>query len=319
MILMSVIIPCFNAQKWVRETLASVYNQGIKDIETILIDDGSTDESAQIVKKEFPSVQLIQIKNSGPSCARNLGTQMAQGEFIQYLDADDLLAPHKLHTQLHKLQASGSDIAYGNWQKLIETKENLFQLGTLVTPYLKDPEIDLFTGSFWCPPAAYLFRRSIVEKVGRWREDYPIIQDARFMFDCALKGARFVACGGLMAYYRIHSAQSVSRKDPSAFNRDCLKNAVETELWWKDQSKFDERRQKALVEVYGTIARASFEKDKALFQIAHQTLQRLEPGYVPHRPLLLKLLSRVCGYENAESLAVRYRRIKKFILGMCRP
>ena len=222
MVLISVIIPCFNAAEWIRETLKSVISQEMRNLETIVIDDGSTDGSADIVEKEFPGVSLVRTKNQGASAARNLGTEMSKGEFIQYLDADDLLVPGKLKFQLEALMNSEADVAYGNWCKLFRGSDGKYVLAEEVEREIQDPEIDLFT-DFWCPPAVYLFRRSIVERVGGWNENLPIIQDARFSLDCALRGGRFVYCQGLMAYYRVHSEASLSTRDSIGFVRDCLR------------------------------------------------------------------------------------------------
>ena len=87
----SVVIPCYNSARWIRETLASVLQQGEDPIEIIAIDDGSTDDTAAIIERDFPAVRLVRTENRGASRARNHGTELASGEFIQYLDADDLL------------------------------------------------------------------------------------------------------------------------------------------------------------------------------------------------------------------------------------
>ena len=107
MIRVSVIIPCYNAAPWIREALQSVMEQRLDDAEVIVIDDGSTDNSAEIVEKEFPSVRLVRTKNQGPSKARNLGTKLSIGRFLQYLDADDTLLPGKLKIQLQALRETG--------------------------------------------------------------------------------------------------------------------------------------------------------------------------------------------------------------------
>ena len=305
----SVIIPCFNAEPWIRETLQSVIEQGFEDIEVIVVDDGSTDSSAGIIEREFPFVHLIRTKNQGPSKARNLGTQQSKGEFIQYLDADDLLGPGKLKLQLEILQDSRADVAYGGWQRLVKVKDGIFEKSEEVNRRLKNPVIDLFT-DFWCPPAVYLFRRSIVERVGGWNERLPIIQDARFALDCALRGGRFVYCSGIMGFYRDQSFGSVSSRDSVGFVRDCLTNAVEVENWWERHGGVDEERTKALLQVYGYVARASFERDKRTFESAYQALERLQPGFIPPAPRHLNLASRLLGYRKAEVLALWYRRIK---------
>jgi glycosyltransferase involved in cell wall biosynthesis len=318
MIAVSVIIPCFNCDKWIRDTLLSVAVQDSPNIEVIAINDGSTDRTAEIIEKEFARVKLLSTPNRGPSHARNLGTRLAQGEFIQYLDADDLLAPSKLSLQLASLQESGADVAYGDWQEFIVEPHGALKYLKAMRRQIEDPaELALF-GDFWCPPAAYLFRRNIVDKVGGWSSSLPIIQDARFVLDCALYGARFVYTSEIVAYYRRHCSGSVSTRDSSAFVRDCLNNALEVEQWWAQHEGLDEQRRKALVKVYAYVARASFVGDQSTFEAAYSALERLMPGYVPTHPKHLAFASRIVGYRRAESLALHYRKAKKW-LQSCTP
>src|SRR5262245_48041792 len=96
MVEVSVIIPCFNAQEWIVKTIQSVIAQKLSDIEIIVVDDGSTDNSAAVIRREFDSARLLQTSNQGPSRARNLGTRVSSGDFLQYLDADDVLIEGKL-------------------------------------------------------------------------------------------------------------------------------------------------------------------------------------------------------------------------------
>jgi glycosyltransferase involved in cell wall biosynthesis len=313
MVQVSVIIPCFNAQEWIGKTLRSVLAQELSDMEVIVVDDGSTDNSAALIRREFNFVHLIQTSNQGPSRARNLGTQVSSGEFVQYLDADDVLAEDKLKRQIDALERNAADVAYGDWQELVRQSNGCFMTGRIVTRQIDTlPEIALLT-DFWCPPAAYVFRRSIVDKVGGWNEGLPIIQDARFVLDCALHGGRFVYCPGTMAYYRVHSCSSVSTRDPIGFVRDCLRNASEVEEWLARHDRKDEDHRKALLQVYGYVARASFKKDSLAFETAYQALERLKPGYVPDRPRHLAIATRFLGYRRAEWLALWYRKAKRLM------
>src|SRR5882672_10540734 len=164
----SVVIPCFNAAAWIGDTLASVLEQRHQDLEVIVVDDGSTDTSAELIAHAFPSVCLVRIENGGASRARNVGTQLARGEFIQYLDADDLLGPGKLEAQRLALASGTADIAYGDWCELRAKPNGIFMPDRLVARRINgDPQIALLT-DFWCPPAVYLFRRAIVDRVGGW-------------------------------------------------------------------------------------------------------------------------------------------------------
>jgi glycosyltransferase involved in cell wall biosynthesis len=304
----SVVVPCHNARQWIQDALESVMRQGIADIAIIVVDDGSTDGSGDFVGTTYPDVRLVRTEHQGPSRARNLGTSLADGEFIQYLDADDMLATGKLRGQLRELTRTGAAVAYGDWDELRAGPDGHFALSRRVQrEIIGQPEIALFT-DFWCPPAAYLFRQSIVQEVGGWRADLAIIQDARLALDCALHGAQFVYCPGVSAYYRRHSAGSVSSRDPVAFVRDCLLNAAEIEQWWRHKGGLNPERTRALVAVYSHVARASFARDRHTFDAAHAALEVLRPGYVPTRPYHLAAASRLLGYRRAEQLATWYRQ-----------
>jgi hypothetical protein len=179
------------------------------------------------------------------------------------------------------------------------------------------PDIALFT-DFWCPPAAYLFRRAIIDKTEGWNEELPIIQDARFVLDCALHGAAFVRSTGVTAYYRVHTAGSVSTSNRPAFVRDRLRNAADIEVWWRQHGGLSSERTNALLKVYGQVARDSFEGDSTLFEEALAALQKLNPQYAPAHPWHLAATSRMLGYRRAEGIAARYRRAKRW-LGLRRP
>lgn len=306
----SIVIPCFNARRWIGEALESIYAQGFDDLETLVIDDGSTDGSADVVRRAFPSARVTSIAHAGPSYARNVGTQAASGVYLQYLDADDRLAPGKLATQVNALEREGADVAYGDWAELVEQPDGTYQPGRVTHRHLGEtPELALFT-NFWCPPAVYLFRRSIIEKVGGWREDLPVIQDARFTLDCALHGATFAYCPGMMAYYRRHNGNSLSQRDSKAFTRDCLLNAQQVEAWWRTHGGIAAERKQALLTVYLYVARASYRNDTATFEQAYEALEQLQPGYCPPAPWHLALISKVVGYRRGEAVAYHYRRLK---------
>lgn len=316
----SVVIPAYNSSRWIAATLESVRAQRRGDLEVIVVDDGSTDNTSGIVERGFPEVQLVRTSNRGASQARNLGTGLARGEFIQFLDADDLLAEGKIQVQIEALERSGADVAYGDWQKLMPSGGGAsveeFAPGEVVVRKIEgDPEIALF-GDFWCPPAAYLFRRSMIDKVGGWNESLPVIQDARFALDCALHGGRFVYTPGIAAYYRAHEAGSLSRRNPVAFVRDVYRNAQQVEQWWGEHGGIGESRVQALKHCVGYVARASFEIDGETFERAVADLERWGAGtYTPEGPRHLRMASRLIGYRRAERAASWYRKTKRALAG----
>ena len=104
--LVTVIIPTYNSEKYIRECLESVFSQGYKNIEVIVVDDGSTDDTGQIVK-DYHSCRYYKKENGGPASARNFGIQMAKGECIAFLDADDVWFNGKLAAQVAEIEKEG--------------------------------------------------------------------------------------------------------------------------------------------------------------------------------------------------------------------
>ncbi len=316
--LVSVVIPCYNAARFVAEALESVFCQTLQDFEVIMIDDGSTDDTATVIRSFGSRVRAEFGPNRGASAARNRGTELARGEFIQYLDADDLLRTDALEKRVNALITSDADVAYSDWQRLEELEDGSFQPGSVFTRRIEDinhdPQIALFT-KFWAPPAALLYRRRIVDAIGTWNESLPIIQDARFFLDAALVGGEFVYVAGVGADYRVHKSASLSRRNPAGYVQDIFHNACQVEAIWKSNGGITPERCAALEEVYGQVARFYFERDRLKFHEVLARIHALNPNYLPSGSRGLRELSRWLGYERAEAVALTYRRIKR----LCQP
>src|SRR4249919_215905 len=102
----SAVVPCYNAGPFLRQTLQSVLAQTCPVFEIIVVDDGSTDESAAVAKTFRPLVRVIQQENRGESVARNRGIDEAQGDWVALLDADDIWEPTKLEKQIETIQSA---------------------------------------------------------------------------------------------------------------------------------------------------------------------------------------------------------------------
>src|SRR4030065_572228 len=102
----SVVIPCYNNISYLRECLDSVLNQTLTDYEVILIDDGSTDGTSEIIQSYLPRIKYLRQPNQGPAAARNAGIEAASGECIAFPEADDLWYPEKLEVQLKFMEAN---------------------------------------------------------------------------------------------------------------------------------------------------------------------------------------------------------------------
>ena len=111
----SVIIPAYNQATFIPKAVASLQAQTLESWECLVVDDGSTDNTAEIVANlalHEPRVRLLQKQNGGSASARDMGLQFVAGEFIQFLDADDTIAPNKLEQQVQLMEREHLDISY---------------------------------------------------------------------------------------------------------------------------------------------------------------------------------------------------------------
>jgi glycosyltransferase involved in cell wall biosynthesis len=133
--LVSVVVPAHNAEKTLRETIDSVLHQTLGDFELIVIDDGSTDTTKNIVADiKDPRVRSFSFPNAGPSAARNRGIERASGKFIAFLDADDLWLPNKLKAQVEALNQNPEAALAYSWSDSIEESGAFLKKGNYVHP-----------------------------------------------------------------------------------------------------------------------------------------------------------------------------------------
>ncbi len=318
----SVIIPCYNGERFLKATLESVFSQSFQDFEVIVIDDGSTDASGQIIKEYGDQLRAVFTENRGVSSARNLGTCMARGALIQYLDADDLLHPHALAKRVEALQALAlggilPGVAISQWQEFVEINPGQYSHrahNRRNFPELGDAEASIFE-CFWAPPAAIMYTREIVARIGDWNESLPIIQDARFLLDAAYHGAQFVFVPEVLADYRIALNASLSRLSRTKFIADQSKNLADIEHRWYANGAPSAQRKKILRDAHGSMVRAWYGLDRSKFHTALNDARRLNPGFVPGGSKAYRLLCRMFGVGFAEQMALFGRACKRRISG----
>ena len=255
--LCSVIIPCFNSQSTIRDLL-ECFADLPSCIEIIIVNDGSTDSTYSIIKTSPVSALLVNTENRGVSSARNTGLKLAKGRWIQFIDSDDLIDLDSLLKRIAYAESVCADVVVGNWQNFSSNTKYLKSLPLVKTAawsdlYTYGSEVACAT-SFWAPPVAVLFNRTFISGLIKFRKDLPIIQDARFLFDCAYHGATFFHYSEIGAYYRI-SNNSLSRKSPVAFSLDCLLNGQQIkQLWLQRDENLSQDKLNALQSIFSSVA-----------------------------------------------------------------
>lgn len=304
----SIIIPAYNAEMTIKQTLNSAFNQTHTNLEIIVVNDGSKDSTLEILESYGKQIILISTVNKGVSHARNTGLKSASGDYIQFLDADDFLIFNKIEMQLEALEKEGAEVAYGNWQKFTEFGGKI-TLKEITNRKINHPiEVDIFT-DFWCPPAALLYSRVIVEKIGPWKEWLPIIQDARYMLDAAIQKGKFIYCPVLVAQYRTGQESSLSSKNSLNFVKDCYLNAKDVWNIWKHDIEDIQSKKEAIIQCLRYCIHEFSILDQSLFHEAITFMLQISPNYVPIQSGALQILSRIFGYRNAEQIALFKRKI----------
>ena len=306
--LVSVIIPAYNSAKTIEKTLQSVFDQDYESIEIIVVNDGSTDDTEQVLSQYFDKIKYIHQANAGVSVARNTGYSVAEGEYIQYLDADDLLAKGKISIQIEALKNNNAEVAYGDWIKFTETDQAFKELEIVSREIQERAEIELIT-DFWVPLAALLYKRTITEKIGAWNTKLPIIQDARYALDAALNKAIFIYTPGVMAYYRAHDSGSLSTKNKLSFMLDCFENAKQIDALWRTDYKTDIEKKKAIIQVLRFCVNEFSIHDKNKHKEAIDYILDIEPNYIPENSRGMRAMSKLIGYRNAERIASIKRKL----------
>lgn len=172
----SVIIPCFNRVLQVAEAVGSVLAQDYSPYECIVVDDGSEDNTFESLSARFgSSIRLFRQENRGVSAARNRGIRESRGEYLAFLDSDDLWKPCKLSVQMDYM-AAHPDL------KICQTTETWFRKGKRVNPPALYRKIngDLFERSLQCcmiTPSSVLLKRELLDEVGLFDEELPVCED----------------------------------------------------------------------------------------------------------------------------------------------
>ena len=219
--LVSIIIPCYNAAPFASATLESALAQTWPAKEIIAVDDGSSDASLTILRSfEARGVHVLTQPNRGASAARNTGLRAADGEYIQFLDADDLLAPDKIEQQMRVLLDADSPVlASGAWARFQEDPAS-----AVFTPFsnwrgLTGVEFLQLHYEEICMmhPAAWLARRALLDTAGPWNESLSLNDDGEYFARVMLAAKQIVFCEEARSYYRSQISGSLSgRKDARA-------------------------------------------------------------------------------------------------------
>ncbi len=210
--LVSVIVPLYNAEKYIEETMESILNQTYKNIEIVIVDDGSKDQSSSIVKnfkKKYPEqIKYILQENQGVSVARNTGIENANGEYISFLDSDDLWHSTKIEKQMESMHKNNMNACYCGYMNFYEeTGEKVenttnFVKGNMTKAFL--------THQVFAQTSTWIFKKSIVMNHNiRFTPGCSWGEDLEFLFKL-MSVTNVCYVDEYLTYYRILSGGNLS-------------------------------------------------------------------------------------------------------------
>ncbi len=217
----SVIIPVYNAEKYLNQCMDSIINQTLRDIEIICVDDGSSDHSLDILKEyqeKDNRVKVISQKNGGAGAARNNGLRQASGEYLSFLDSDDFFEPDMLEMALENAEKYQADFVVFHSDQFHMDKNCLVDVPWVIRkkdipPYmpftyrqLTDNVFKTFVGWAWDK----LYRRSFVEEHELWFQEQRTTNDMLFVFSGLVVAKRIAVVDKVLAHQRRGSSESLS-------------------------------------------------------------------------------------------------------------
>jgi glycosyltransferase involved in cell wall biosynthesis len=213
--LVSVIIPCYNVSAYIEEALFSVLKQTYDALEIIVVDNNSTDDTVEKIKRmqaDYPGIQLLTETSKGASFARNKGLVIAKGKYIQFLDADDLLLPGKIEAQVSLAESSGknSAVVVGDYKRRSTSGSEAPHKAEKSDPWLALMATKLGITS------ANLFNREALLDVNGWNANLGSSQEYELMFRLMRKNGEVLFCENSDTIIRDRESGSISLENRAA-------------------------------------------------------------------------------------------------------
>ncbi|GJD23895.1 probable glycosyl transferase [Rivularia sp. IAM M-261] len=302
--LVSIIIPCYNASQWIAEAIVSCLWQTYPNIEIIIIDDGSRDNSLEIIKsyaQQYKNIIWRRIPHTGGNHARNVGLSLSKGEYIQFLDADDYILPEKIKHQVDFLESTGADVVYGDWRHQYHHNNGSYTLGDIKVTGQQPDILESLLGTWWVAVAALLYKHQAIKC--KWDETLNAAQDRDFFISVVMGGAIAMYQPGCYSIYRRYGNVTVSTASrPHWIMGHCLVlEKVEHKLVHNNRLTNNYRR--ALAAGYFEMARYALSEDYSLYlKLLEAALKRCPDFQGNSKNGIYHRLRDIIGFRRTEQL-----------------
>lgn len=322
--LVSVLIPCYNAEPWIAQCIESALSQTHGRLEIVVFDDGSQDRSLSIIRRYEDRIRIYSAPNRGVNVVRNELLSLSRGDWLSFLDADDFIFPDKIARQLEILHRQPqADAIYSRLAPMYPrfSDDPAVLYGEIRESEYEGDEKDVYQAFFrWSPigTSGLLLRKSTLVEVGGWRE--PICHEHELLLRFLVRGKTVSFVPGRAGIYRLQSINSISRSQYVAASRDRARLCTELETHLVLTQKFSDDRRTAFAQSTLMLARSLYSRDRRLASsLCAKALQGWP--FIPPQQLsiwYLRLL-RVLGFGGVEFVAALYRQLLKWMPCFIKP
>ena len=314
--LVSILIPCFNAERWIHQAVASALAQTYSPIEVIVLDDGSTDGSLGVIESFGDQIRWQAEPHRGGNAARNRLLNMASGDWVQFLDGDDELLPDKVSSQLQCLRSSQrtADAIYG--PAILQYHSGDAVASQIVSRLDEGGEpVDHWLTWQLGQTGVMLWNREAILRLGGWNELQPCCQDNEICMRAIHGGFRFLYCDKPGAIYRLWDSGTVSRRDPRRVIDEKLRLLARMQFWMSETGVWSNKRKHTLAKVHFDLCRtlAQIDADAAAFLARKMQDQGL---WQPSEKVSATYRFFCCffGFQSTERMASFARKVRSFLL-----
>lgn len=313
----SILIPLYNSENYISETIESSLMQTWENKEILIVDDGSTDNSYQVAKSfESDIIKVFRQKNQGACVARNFAFEKSTGDYIQYLDADDLMTPEKIEKQMTYFQKYGDEICTScKSVRFIDDINENQNTGLQVSKDYAEPldyMVDTWELGDYLGIHAWLISRKIVEKAGVWDKELKRFQDGEFIIRVMAKIQQVKFVPDCEVYYR-DTPSSISKGNYEEIEKSsyiALTKVIENVII---PSNYDRAIKAAIVNLSNSIYRW-YPYYPNFVDSGFKTLRLLNVDIVlKNENSFYKLLNFIFGWKTMRKIEIKYSHYRNKI------
>jgi glycosyltransferase involved in cell wall biosynthesis len=309
--LVSILIPCHNARPWIAQCIQSAIDQTYLHKEIVVVDDGSTDGSQNVIRGFGDRVRFEIGPNRGSNVARNRLVELSRGDWLSFLDADDYLLQEKIERQM-EVVARDTNVAVVSSPPI----EFIEKTGKMYRQTFEDDDLHVnYIGWGRFSTTACLWKKAAIQEVGGWNQNQPVCQEHELILRLILAGKEFELLSEPLSVYRKANDGSISRRSPikTLTHQTTLLNKLENFLI--ASGKLQDKHRRALEQTRFQAARTSYAHDREFAESLIGQIYQTNNSFSPRgdaAPLLYRVAFEMFGFKMAENIAASVRKVRAF-------